>query len=72
MTGPTRKELGARPLLTVAEAAAWAGIPERSFRDQLAPGGDLQHMAVRVGRRVYVRSASLLTWAGVPENGETG
>ena len=64
----TTEELRAKPLLTVAEAAGWCRIPERSFRDQLAPGGDLEHLAVRVGRRVYVRSSALLAWAGV--NGE--
>jgi hypothetical protein len=68
----TREELSARPLVSVAEAAAWCGIPERSFRAQLAPGGDLEHVGVRVGRRVFVRTSALLAWAGVPPNDGTG
>jgi hypothetical protein len=69
----SRAEVEARPLLTVAETADWLGVPQRSLRDQLAPGGDLEHLSVRVGRRIYVRSAPLLSWAGLlSPNGETG
>jgi hypothetical protein len=63
----TREEFSALPLRTVADSAAWVGIPERSFRAAL--DGDLAHLAVRVGRRVYVRTSSLLVWASVPPNG---
>jgi hypothetical protein len=70
VTSPTRDELYGRPLLSVREAASWAGIPERSFRAALS--SELSHLVVHVGHRVYVRTSALLAWAGVPPNGETG
>jgi hypothetical protein len=58
----TIDQIRSTPLVSVATAAEWTGIPERSFRDALA--GDLEHLAVRVGRRVYIRTSALLAWVG--------
>ena len=49
-----------RPTQTVAVAAEWLGVSERHLRRALEPGGDLEHLAVRIGHRVLVKTAALL------------
>jgi hypothetical protein len=53
-----------RPLLTVGETLRVVPLSERSLRRALEPGGDLEHLAVRVGRRVFVKRAELLRLVG--------
>jgi hypothetical protein len=57
--GDTASDWRQRPVLTVAEFLAIMPLSERSARRALEPGGDLANLAVRVGRRVFVRTASL-------------
>jgi hypothetical protein len=59
-----------RPTLTVREAAGQIGVSERAMYDALAPGGDLEHLAVRVGRRVVVKTAGLRLLLGLAEEPE--
>lgn len=54
-----------RPLLEVAEALGIVPLSERSFRRALEPGADLGHLAVRVGRRVFIRTSELRRWLGL-------
>jgi hypothetical protein len=54
----------ARPLLTIEECLAVLPVSERSLRRALEPGGDLQHLAVRVGRRVFVKTSALAELVG--------
>lgn len=49
-----------RPTQQVATAAAWLGISERSLRRAVEPGGELEQLAVRVGRRVLIKTSALL------------
>jgi len=50
-----------KPTQLVADAAMFLGVGERTLRRALEPGGDLGHLAVRVGaRRVLVKTAALL------------
>lgn len=54
-----------RPLLEVAETLAIVPLSERSFRRALEPGADLEHLGVRVGRRVFVKTGELRKWLGL-------
>ena len=49
-----------RPTQGVAAAAHWLGVSERNLRRAVEPGGDLEHLAVRVGRRVLIKTSALL------------
>ena len=49
-----------RPTNRVAPSARFIGISERQMRRALAPGGDLEDLAIRVGKRVLVKTAALL------------
>lgn len=57
-------QLAERPTCKVPEAAAFLGISERSMRRALEPGGDLEHLALRVGGRVLVKVTPLLAVVG--------
>jgi hypothetical protein len=54
------------PVDDVPAVAAFLGISERSLRQQLEPGGDLEHLAYRAGRRVLVKTTRLLEDVGAP------
>jgi hypothetical protein len=52
----------ATPLLTVEETHVVIGkarISERSLRRALEPDGDLADLAVRIGRRLFIKSGAL-------------
>lgn len=59
----------ARPTMTVPDAAAWLNLSERCVYEALSPGGDLEHLALRVGRRVLVKTAALLAVLGLEQPG---
>lgn len=46
--------------MPVSVAAVFLGVHQRLLYEQLRPGGDLEHLAVRVGRRVLVKTSRLL------------
>lgn len=67
----TTHELADRPTCQVPEAAAFIGISERSMRRALMPGGDLEHLSLRVGHRQLVKTTALLALVGAsPEMAE--
>jgi excisionase family DNA binding protein len=49
-----------RPTCTVADAASYLGVSERSLRRAVESGGDLEHLAIRVGHRVLIKTSALL------------
>jgi hypothetical protein len=53
-----------RPTQTVPDAAAWIGVSERSLRRAVEPGRELEHLAVRVGSRVLIKTDALLALVG--------
>jgi hypothetical protein len=59
-----------RALIDVDEALDPELLPlaERSLRRALEPGGDLEHLALRVGRRVFIRVGPLLELLGLSES----
>ncbi len=57
---PSVDELRARPVVSAAAAARFLGVSERAFRAATAPGSELEHLVIRIGRRVVVKTAPLL------------
>jgi hypothetical protein len=66
------KELQAtgRALIDVGDALdpTLFKLAERSLRRALEPGGDLEHLALRVGRRVFIRVGPLRELLGLSES----
>lgn len=54
-----------RAVIDVREAMSLIPLSERSFRRALEPGGDLEQLALRVGRRCFVRVGALRELLGV-------
>jgi hypothetical protein len=57
---PTIEQIRSLPTLPVNQAAAFLGISERSLRRSIQPGAELAYLAIRIGRRVLVRTSALL------------
>src|SRR4051812_1486678 len=53
-----------RATIDAATTATILNVSERSLRAQLVPGGDLEGLVIRVGRRVLIKTSALMALLG--------